>query len=196
MKILITAFEPFGGSQENSAHLAMNLLPDNTPKHTIIKKTLPVVYNKSINKLKSLINESSPDAVICLGQAAGTQTIRIERLAVNMDDAYAPDNEENMHIDKPINENGPAAYFASLPVRCMMEESIKKGIPAYISYTAGNYVCNHVMYGLLDYIQGRDIIGGFIHIPSAPQQALGKENHPSMNSGDVAEALLTMIDIL
>jgi len=70
MKILITAFDPFGKDSENSAHLAMDLLPEKTAKHQIIKAALPVVYYKSADKLKSLIDTHSPDAVICLGQTA------------------------------------------------------------------------------------------------------------------------------
>ena len=196
MKILITAFEPFGGSDRNSAHMAMDMLPEDYTKHTIIKRTLPVVYRKSIEQLKSMIDEVVPDAVICLGQAAAERSLRIERIAVNLDDAKTKDNEGNAHIDVTIAEGCQDAYFATLPTRAMMEECIKQEIPAHISYTAGNYVCNHVMYGLLNYIKGKNIMGGFIHIPSAPAQVAGSGNHPSMNSGDAAKGILAMIDIL
>jgi len=105
MKILITAFEPFGKLAQNSAHLAMELLPDKTDKHTLFKATLPVVYGKSIDRLKELIFELEPDAVVCLGQAAGAINIRVERIAVNLDDTSAPGNEGIVHIDVPIVEN-------------------------------------------------------------------------------------------
>lgn len=196
MKILITAFEPFGDSTENSAHLAMDLLPDCIGNHTLIKKTLPVVYGKSIIKLKEIVNQIKPQAVICLGQAAGTVSIRIERVAVNLDDTNAEDNEKNLHIDKTIIKDGDAAYFATLPTRKMMEASIAKSIPAHLSYTAGNYVCNHVMYGLLNYIKDTGIMGGFIHIPSTPAQAIDKSNHPSMSSSDAASGLVAMIEAM
>ena len=196
MNILITAFEPFGGSDENSAHLALDLLPDSHNSHTLIKKTLPVVYNKSISKLKQLIDQTMPDAVICLGQAAGAFAIRVERVAVNLDDTNADDNEGNLHIDKQIAEDGPDAYFSTLPTRKMMECCKGAGIPVRLSYTAGNYVCNHVMYGLLNYTESKDIIGGFIHIPSTPAQAAGKNNHPSLSSKDAADGLLKMIETL
>ena len=196
MKILITAFEPFGDSDINSACLAMNLLPENHSNQVIIKKILPVVYGESIDKLKDLIDEVSPDAVICLGQSARDSNLRIERIAVNLDDAENEDNEGIIHIDVPISEDGPAAYFTTLPTRAMLDECNKKGIPAHISYTAGNYVCNHVMYGLMNYIKGKDIIGGFIHIPLAPAQAAGKANLPSMNSSDAATGILAMLSVL
>ena len=196
MKILITGFEPFGGSSENSAHLAMDLLPEKTDRHELIKETLPVVYYKSIDKLKKLIDKYQPDAVICLGQAAGAFAIRVERVAVNLDDTNADDNEKNLHVDKTIVENGPDAYFATLPTREMMDASNKVEVPANLSYTAGNYVCNHIMYGLLNYIKDKNIIGGFIHIPSTPAQVIGKKNQPAMSSKDVCAGLLAMIDIL
>jgi len=196
MKILITAFDPFGADSENSAHLAMVLLPDKTEKHVIIKATLPVVYYKSAEKLKALIGEHKPDAVICLGQAAGAAAIRIERIAINLDDKDFADNDGNIHIDKAIVEGGKAAYFATLPTREMMEASRNINIPAYLSYTAGNYVCNHIMYALLDYIKDTSTIGGFIHIPSTLEQAKGKSNMPSMNSSDVCAGLVAMLGVL
>lgn len=196
MKILITAFDPFGKDSQNSAHLAMDLLPTKTQKHQIIKATLPVVYYKSVDKLKSLVEEHSPHAVICLGQAAGAAGIRIERVALNLDDKDFADNEGNIHIDKVITEGSPDAYFATLPTRSMMEASAKANVPAYLSYTAGNYVCNHTMYGLLDYIKDRDIIGGFIHIPSTLEQAKDKKNIASMSSQNAAAGLAAMIKTL
>ena len=78
----------------------------------------------------------------------------------------------------------------------MMENCLAKGIPAHLSYTAGNYVCNHVMYGLLNYIKGMNIIGGFIHIPSTPAQAAEKKNYPSMSSKVAAEGLVAIIEVL
>jgi pyroglutamyl-peptidase len=196
MKILITAFQPFGNDTENSARLAMDLLPDKTDKHIIVRETLPVVYYKSIAQIKTLIDKHSPDAVICLGQAAGATAVRIERVAVNMDDKDFGDNDGNIHIDKEIIKGAPAAYFSTLPTRDMMDACKEKNVPAYLSYTAGNYVCNHTMYGLLDYIKDSGIIGGFIHIPSTPAQAKDKNHSPSMSSADAAKGLLGMIEAL
>lgn len=196
MKVLITAFDPFGDDTQNSAYLAMDLLPDKTQKHEIVKETLPVVYNKCADRLKSLIEKHRPNGVICLGQAADTASIRIERLAVNLDDTDFADNEGNIHIDKVIAAEGPAAYFATLPTREMLNTCLDADIPAHLSYTAGNYVCNHTMYSLLHYIKKTNTIGGFIHIPITPNQAKQKNNMLSMSSKDAAAGLLSMIDAL
>ena len=65
-------------------------------------------------------------------------------------------------------------------------------LPAFVSYTAGTYVCNSVMYNMLYLLDRRfpGIRSGFIHVPFAPQQVVGKPNGtPCMPLHDVAKAL-------
>ncbi len=66
-----------------------------------------------------------------------------------MDDARIEDNEGNQPIDISIYEDGENAYFSNLPIKAMVKEMIDNGIPASVSNTAGTFVCNHVMYGVL-----------------------------------------------
>lgn len=191
MKILITAFEPFGGEKVNPALEAMKLLPDKIGEAQILKLELPTVFKKSIEKVWQYIDEYEPDIVISLGQAGGRACISIERVAINIDDTTMADNEGNMPIDQPIFKDGENAYFSNLPIKKMVEDIKKAGIPANISNTAGTYVCNHVMYGVLYKIHKEklDIKAGFIHVPFIPEQVVNKPESPSMSLENIVKAV-------
>ena len=182
MKILITGFDPFGGEKINPAWEAVNALPDEVDGVEVIKVQIPTVLKKSAQKLFETIDTVKPDAVICVGQAGGRFDFNVERIAINVDDARIPDNEGKQPIDVKIFEDGENAYFASLPIKAMVEEAKKAGVPASVSNTAGTFVCNHIMYSLLYYINKNklNIRGGFIHVPYISQQVIGKKNTPYM----------------
>ncbi|GFR35441.1 pyroglutamyl-peptidase I [Thermobrachium celere] len=191
MKVLITGFEPFGGDVINPSYEAVKMLEENIDGAEIIKAAIPVVFKKSIFELEKLINLHQPDIVICVGQAGGRYDISIERVAINVDDARIPDNEGNKPIDEKIFEDGENAYFSNLPIKAMVEEIRRENIPASISNTAGTYVCNHIMYGLLYIINKKypHIRGGFIHVPFLPEQVLTRANTPYMNLDMISKAL-------
>ncbi|NLY47205.1 MAG: pyroglutamyl-peptidase I [Tissierella sp.] len=181
MKVLITGFDPFGGENINPAYEAIKGLEDNISGMKIIKKEIPTVFYKSIEMLEKLIIDENPDLVICVGQAGGRFDISLERVAINIDDARIKDNDGNQPIDERIFEDGENAYFSSLPIKRMAMKIREAGIPANISNTAGTFVCNHIMYGLLYLIDKKypDIRGGFIHVPYLPEQVVSKGNLPS-----------------
>ncbi len=182
MKVLITGFDPFGGEKINPAWEAVNALPNEVDGVEVIKVQIPTVFKKSAQKLFKAIESVKPDAVICVGQAGGRFDFNVERIAINVDDARIPDNEGKQPIDVKIFEDGENAYFATLPIKAMVEEAKKAGVPASVSNTAGTFVCNHIMYSLLYYINKNklNIRGGFIHVPYISQQVIGKKNTPYM----------------
>ncbi len=182
MKVLITGFDPFGGEKINPAWEAVNALPNEVDGVEVIKVQIPTVFKKSAQKLFEAIESVKPDAVICVGQAGGRFDFNVERIAINVDDARIPDNEGKQPIDVKIFEDGENAYFATLPIKAMVEEAKKAGVPASVSNTAGTFVCNHIMYSLLYYINKNklNIRGGFIHVPYISQQVIGKKNTPYM----------------
>ena len=183
MKILITGFKPFGGDQMNPAHEAVHRLKEKYGEIQVVRESLSVVFHKSISELDHLIEVHQPEIVICAGQATGRAQITIERIGINLDDARIADNDGQTPIDEPIRKNGPAAYFSNLPIKAMANAIREAGIPASVSNTAGTYVCNHILYGLMDLIDVKypHIKGGFIHVPSAPEQVVDKPNIPSMS---------------
>ena len=191
MKVLITGFDPFGGESINPAWEAVKLLPDEIAGAQIVKLQIPTVVNKSIQKIYDSICAEKPDIVLSIGQAGGRFAVTPERGAINITDARIPDNEGNQPIDVPIFEDGDAAYFSNLPVKAMVQAIKDAGYPSVLSNTAGTYICNHVMYGILYYIKKEfpNIRGGFIHVPYAASQVVNKPATPSMSLADIAASI-------
>ena len=191
MKVLITGFDPFGGESINPAWEAVKVIKDEIAGAEIVKMQIPTVVGKSIAKIHDKMVEINPDIVIAVGQAGGRFGVTPERVAINVTDARIPDNEGNQPIDEPIFADGDAAYFSNLPVKAMVQEIKNAGYPTSLSNTAGTYICNHVMYGILYYIQKEfpNVRGGFIHVPFAASQVVNKPNTPSMAIADITAAI-------
>lgn len=191
MKILITAFDPFGGETVNPALEAVKLMKDQIGKAEIIKLEIPTVFGASIEKIFQVMDREQPDVVLSVGQAGGRCGVTPERVAINLDDARIADNEGNQPMDAPIFHDGAPAYFSNLPVKAMVEAIKAAGFPSSLSNSAGTYVCNHVMYGVLYHIHKNHpgTRGGFIHVPFIPSQVLNRPDSPSMALWDITRAL-------
>lgn len=200
MKILVTAFDPFGGEKRNPAQDAVRRLPEEISGARIIRVEIPTVFRTSTGVLEAAMRKERPDAVLCVGQAGGSAAVRVERVAVNLKDARIPDNEGNQPEDLPVREGGPSAYFSLLPVKAMAEAVRKKGLPVEVSYTAGTFVCNHLLYSLLDLIATeetfRDVVGGFLHVPYMTEQAADKKDTPSLTLEEITTALEASVEAL
>ncbi|BEM76503.1 pyrrolidone-carboxylate peptidase [Serratia marcescens] len=196
-KVLITGFEPFGGERLNPSWEVVKQLNDMELVGTrIVARQLPCVFGAALDALNAAIDEVQPVMVLAIGQAGGRTDITIERVAINVDDARIPDNQGQQPVDEPIVAGGPAAYFSTLPIKAMVSAMREAGIPAAVSQTAGTYVCNHVMYGLLHRLSGqREVKGGFIHIPYLPEQAAAHPGAPSMAASTVLFALELAVSI-
>lgn len=194
-KILVTGFAPFGGEPINPAlEVVKQLNGKEINGYEVVTREIATVFGKSINSLKESIDELKPEVVICVGQAGGRSTITPERVAINIDDARIPDNENNQPIDAEIVQGGPSAYFTTLPVKAMVKHMNENGIPASVSNTAGTFVCNHIFYGLMNIISGREIRGGFIHIPFLPEQIVRNPGQPSMSLELIVKGLELSIE--
>ena len=178
MKILVTAFEPFNGRDVNPSQLILEQLyaPEGV---ALIKKLLPVEFKATTTILKEALKEYQPDVVISLGQAGNRPEISVERVAINLDNCCSsngqkvlPDNAGDAPVDERIVEGAPEAYFSNLPVWDMVKVMQEEGVPAAVSYTAGTYVCNHVMYTVLHEVATKypQAKAGFIHVPFLPEQ--------------------------
>lgn len=180
MKILITGFNPFANDTVNPSYEAVKKLPDEIYVNdvfgdvTVIKAELPTEFRISAMVLKDLVEKHQPDHVICVGQAGGRPGITPERVAINIDDASIPDNAGAQPIDQPILANGHEAYITSQPIKEMVSEIKKTGLPAYVSNTAGTFVCNHIMYMVCHFKESGKFpflkSAGFIHVPFCPDQ--------------------------
>ena len=196
MKVLITGFDPFGGEQINPAEEAVKRVRDNINGAEVIKLTIPTVRTKSVEAIEKAIEKHNPDIVISVGQAGGRFDITPERVAINLVDFRIKDNEGNQVVDEIIKEDGQAAYFSNLPIKGMVKHMNENGIPASVSNTAGTFVCNHVMYGILYMIDKKypNIKGGFIHIPYMTAQVVDKKNTPYMSLDEIVKGLELAIE--
>lgn len=207
MKILVTGFEPFNGATVNPSEQIVYRLA--APKGvTLIKEILPVEFRKSTLKLQEILQKHQPDAVLSIGQAGGRAEISVERVAINIDSVKSsngskllPDNAGNMPVDEPIEAEGAAAYFSTLPLWRIVEAIQEKGISAGISNSAGTYVCNHVMYENLYYAttQYPKMKVGFIHVPFLPEQIANREDKErlaAMPLEDMVTALQAALEVL
>lgn len=198
MKILITGFQPFGGETINPALEAVLSLSKKQTRSTLIPLEVPTEFNRAADIVLGAISFHSPDAVILVGQAGGRAAVTPERVAINCMDARIPDNAGFQPIDMPIVQPAPAAYFSTLPIRAITDAIRKAGLPAQISNSAGTYVCNALMYGVLHGLSERGVAipCGFIHVPYCPAQTAEKPDQPSMALDDIVRALECAVNVL
>lgn len=194
-KILITAFEPFDKENINASQEAIQSLHKKKWKEAgLITLSIPVVRYKSIEMVTAAIKEHKPDIVITTGQAAGRTAITPERVAINIDDFRVPDNQKNQPIDEAIIPQAPLAYFSTLPIKAMVMAMQKKGIPSFVSNSAGTFICNHLFYGVQHYIAKNKLAirHGFIHVPVLPKQSVNGEK-PTMSKVTIVKGLAIAI---
>ena len=198
MKIVLTGFDPFGGESVNPAWEAVKLVKAPAGAE-LIRLEVPTVFGRSIRTVMESVRLHRPDAVVCVGQAAGRSEITPERVAINIADASIPDNEGNQPCDEPIVPGGETACFSTLPVKAMVEAIRAAGLPSSLSNTAGTFVCNQLMYGLLYHISREfpGMRGGFIHVPCIPEQAARAEKPvPSLPLPEIVRGLEAALSVL
>lgn len=187
--VLVTGFDPFGGERSNPSWEICRQLAGTTIDGLRVEACkVPCEFRRSIETVAAAIERHDPIMVICLGQAGGRAHMSVERVAINVDDARIADNADARPVDEPIAAGGPDAYFATVPVKAMTRAMRAANVPAQISNSAGTYVCNHVMYGVLHFLaaSGHPARAGFIHVPYAEAQVLDKPAIPAL-------ALATMV---
>jgi pyroglutamyl-peptidase len=154
MKVLLTGFEPFGGSQVNpSAQVVHTLVRDGVPGVTLHPTILPVDRQGGPATLLNAVRVCQPDVILCLGEAARRPTISIERVALNLLDYRMADNSGHQAVDEPVVPDGPAAYFVTLPVRAMLDAVQAAGIPADCRQAGADFCAIQVTYELLHYLR-------------------------------------------
>ena len=199
MKILATGFEPFAGGDVNPSWMAVSRLPDDIGGHTVIKAQLPVVYFKALDVLEGLIKEHKPDMLLMSGLAGNSDAVRIERVGINLCEAPIPDNDGVTLNGEPIAKDGPCAYFSTFPYEKMLKAVKDEGIPVRYSYSAGAYLCNHILYGGLrlakesyPFIKS----AGFIHVPPVPEQVKDKPHSFSLPIEQTARAMEIFAEVM
>lgn len=190
-KLLITGFDPFGGETVNPAWEAVKRLPDRIGGFALCKLEIPTVFGKAPETVLAKAAAFQPDVILCIGQAGGRAAVTPERIAVNIRDARIPDNAGNQPDGERIVGDGPAAYFATVPVKEMAAAIQDAGIAATVSNSAGAFVCNDTLYSLLHHYTATDVKVGFIHVPYLPEQG-----QPNMELETITKALEAAIEAI
>ena len=191
--VLLTGFEPFAGDAVNPSGDAVRALAARwRGPERLVTEVLPVAFDGATARVAALLEEHRPDVVVATGLAGGRAAVTPERVAVNLADARIPDNAGHRPQDAPVVDGGPAAYFATLPVKAIGAALGNRGIPSTVSHTAGTFVCNHAFY-VLQHLAATAYPAvrraGFIHIPWLPEQAARHPGTPSLGLETVLAAL-------
>ena len=195
--ILLTGFEPFGGSGVNPSIEACRRLEGRTFNgHSVAVEEMPLRYAEVRPRIVEAVERHCPSAVLCTGQS-GAATINVERVAINVADARIPYNCGEKPRDRVIVEGGPAAYFTLLPYRRLLKALVEARVPCSLSNSAGTFGCNHVFYELMHHlsVNGVEVPAGFIHVPSLPEQALDKKT-ASMSLDTIVRGLEAVLEEL
>lgn len=183
--VLLTGFEPFTPYKINpTEEVARSLDGHRTDDLVVRSAVLPVHHAEAAARVRQLIQAERPEIVLHLGLAGGRARVALERVAVNVMDYAVPDNAGCQLTDEPCVPDGPAAYFATLPLRAMLARLTDAGIPAYISDTAGTYLCNQTLYTTLHLVSRFDPapLVGFMHMPLSPAMVAATSlDQPSMD---------------
>ncbi len=185
MKLLLTAFEPFGGETVNPAQLALEKL--NVPD--AVRLVLPVEYERAAGLALGAIDRVRPDAVVSIGQAGGRAGITPEKYAVNLRKAAAADNAGRVCGGEPVVPGAPERLESTFGAEAIVRALALAGLPASVSTSAGSFVCNDVMYSVLYRLRGTNVRAGFIHVPFCGEQASGHPGAFTMDLKDIARGL-------
>jgi pyroglutamyl-peptidase len=196
-QVLLTGFNPFAGEPKNASWevclaVGKSKLPDGVQLHLL---QVPTVFSEAISVVTAAIDSLKPDIIICTGQAGGRFAMSVERVAININDADIPDNAGAQPLDVLINNTGPVAYFSTLPIKEIVAAMHAEAVPAEVSNSAGTFVCNHLMYGVLHHVATCKIScqAGFIHLPYLIEQVLDKTDKPALNKANMVAGIKTAI---
>lgn len=198
--ILLTGFEPFGTHETNPSQELVKLLDGRrVGSCAVASAVLPVHHREAARHVAALLGELQPVAVVHLGLADGRTRLAVERVALNVMDYRLPDNAGYRAEGEPCVEGGPAAYFATLPLPEIAAALAAEGIPAYVSNTAGTFLCNQTLYQTLHEIATRELTirAGFVHLPLLPAMvARSGLDQPSMDLPLMLRGIETLLRIV
>ncbi len=187
--ILVTGYEAYGNTPVNPAEAVAKRLDGRRIGDAVVaSRIVPNSFFVSIERAVAAIGELAPEVVVMLGEFTGRAMVTVERIAQNLNDGTRYGLVDNAGVamqDELTAPDGPAAHYATLPIRAMVRAMRRAGIPADISDAPGTFCCNHLMYGVLHHIETRrlPIRAGWIHLPALPEVAALEENLglPSMS---------------
>ena len=193
-KVLISGFEPFGGSNLNSSQLVVEAISkESFSGLDLFTVVLPVEFGKAADVLLSKVKEIDPEIIIAFGQAEGRKALTPEKIAINLDSARIPDNSGELRVNKVIIEKGADGYFSTLPIEKMVKAVKECGLESEVSLTAGAFLCNHIFYHLQHKFLESRVKSGFVHLPLVNEQIAQYPNQPSWALKDLVQGVRAAI---
>ncbi len=193
-RVLISGFEPFGGSILNSSQLVVEAISkESFTGLELFTVILPVDFGKAADVLLSKVKEIDPEIIIAFGQAEGRKALTPEKIAINLDSARIPDNAGELRVNKVIIEKGADGYFSTLPIEKMVEAVKECGLESEISLSAGAFLCNHIFYHLQHKLLESGVKSGFVHLPLVNEQIAQYPNQPSWALKDLIQGVKAAI---
>ena len=200
MIILLTGFEPFTPHKINPTEELARSFDGHRVRDAVVRAAvLPVHHAEAATRVTHLLETLRPDAVLHLGLAGGRARIALERVGVNVMDYIVPDNAGCQMRDEPCVPSGPAAYLATVAVRAIVDRMVEAGIPAYVSDTAGTYLCNQTLYTTLHGVAAMPTPPrvGFLHVPLLPSMvAASGLDEPSMDFAVMRRAVEIALEVI
>lgn len=185
--LLLTAFGPFGGDPYNPTEHALAPVAEAAAASArVVTEVLPVEFDAASTRIRHLVRTHKPDVVVSLGLAAGRTAVTPERVAINLAEARIPDESGARPVGLPLRDAAPAAHFSTLPLTAMVAAIADTEVPAALSYSAGAFVCNAVMFAGLD-----EIAALRAEDPTAPEAVAGFIHVPQVEDGGMTQAEIT-----
>ncbi|MFC7334783.1 pyrrolidone-carboxylate peptidase [Rhodocista pekingensis] len=198
-RILITGFEPFLGHPVNPSALLAEALDGTVVAGARVSGVqLPVSYDGAGGAFAAAFDRVRPDAVLLFGLAFEEESIRLERVALNLDDTTHPDNLGQIRRGRPIAEDGPVGYWSTLPLDTLADRLTEAGFPARTSRDAGGYLCNHLFFRARHLIAGRGLAvpAGFVHVPPLEEQVADRPGRTGITLLRLVEAARLMLEVV
>ena len=193
-RVLISGFEPFGGSNLNSSQLVVEAISkESFSGLDLFTVILPVEFGKAADVLLSKVKEIDPEIIVAFGQAEGRKALTPEKIAINLDSARIPDNAGELRVNKVIIEKGADGYFSTLPIEKMVEAVKECGLESEVSLSAGAFLCNHIFYHLQHKLLESGVKSGFVHLPLVNEQIVQYPNQPSWALKDLVQGVRAAI---
>ena len=195
MRLLLTGFEPFLDYPVNSSWVvAESVATRGVIGVDIATEQMPVSFSRVAKALRSAVAKHKPDLLIMLGQSAGSDKIKLERVALNMMDAKSADNDGCAPAEEPISPNAPAALFTNMPIKSLCAAIERESIPVKISNSCGLYVCNRLYYEALMLSNEQHMRAIFVHLPLYEGHPSAKPGKPTMPLNQMIKAIEIIIE--
>ena len=195
MRVLLTGFEPFGPHMVNSSwETALRVVEQEFVGIQVFLRKMPVSFHRVALALREAVDETQPDLIVMLGQAASSDKVRLERIAINMMDTKSGDNDGVVPDEESIYPNESAALFTKLPIKKMCASIAAKGMPVVVSNSCGLYVCNRLYYEALRLCEHAPKMKAiFVHVPLYKGQ-IGVPDNLGMDLHEMAGTVKAVLE--